>query len=47
MAGGPVLKVYGIREIEVCDADGYVICFGEFAAPQTQSKERLYVQPRR
>jgi len=26
----PVLRSYGIREIEVRDADGYVICLGEF-----------------
>jgi hypothetical protein len=34
VAGPPVLRVYNICEIEVRDADGYVICFGEFAAPR-------------
>jgi len=38
VAGPPALRVYGIREIEVRDADGYIICFGEFAASQSFSK---------
>jgi uncharacterized glyoxalase superfamily protein PhnB len=29
LSGPPQLKVYGIREIEVFDLDGYVICFGQ------------------
>jgi len=26
----PVTREYGLREFEVRDADGYVVCFGEF-----------------
>jgi uncharacterized glyoxalase superfamily protein PhnB len=29
LSGPPQLKVYGIREIEVFDIDGYVITFGQ------------------
>lgn len=28
----PVLRAYGMKEIEARDADGYVICFGEAVA---------------
>lgn len=31
--GPPVDKVYGMRELEVCDPDGNVLCFGYETAP--------------
>ncbi len=29
IALAPVTRVYGLREFEVRDADGYIVCFGE------------------
>jgi len=25
----PTLRIYGMKELEICDLDGYVLCFGE------------------
>jgi len=30
LMGPPVTRIYGLREIEVRDLDGYLICFGQF-----------------
>jgi hypothetical protein len=30
LPGPPVLRIYGLKEIEVRDLDGYLICFGQF-----------------
>jgi|SRR5580658_8790521 uncharacterized glyoxalase superfamily protein PhnB len=30
VAGPPIARIYGIKEIEVRDLDGYVITFGQF-----------------
>lgn len=30
LLGPPVTKIYGLKEIEVRDRDGYLICFGQF-----------------
>jgi len=30
LLGPPVTRIYGLKEIEVRDLDGYVICFGQF-----------------
>lgn len=30
LLGPPVTRIYGLREIEVRDLDGYLICFGQF-----------------
>lgn len=32
IVGPPVLRSYGMKELEVRDTDGYVICFGENVA---------------
>jgi uncharacterized glyoxalase superfamily protein PhnB len=29
IVGPPVLRIYGMKELEVRDLDGYVICFGQ------------------
>jgi hypothetical protein len=29
LVGPPQLRIYGMKELEVRDLDGYVICFGE------------------
>ena len=28
--GEPVTRIYGLKEIEARDLDGYLICFGQF-----------------
>lgn len=33
LLGPPVLRIYGMKEIEARDADGYVICFGQEMGP--------------
>lgn len=30
LLGPPVTRIYGLKEIEVRDLDGYLICFGQF-----------------
>jgi hypothetical protein len=30
MVLAPITREYGLRELEVRDADGYIVCFGEF-----------------
>jgi len=35
--GSPVLRTYGMKEFEVRDLDGYVLCFGQ-NAPATATK---------
>jgi catechol 2,3-dioxygenase-like lactoylglutathione lyase family enzyme len=30
LLGPPVTRIYGLKEIEVRDLDGYIICFGQF-----------------
>jgi uncharacterized glyoxalase superfamily protein PhnB len=32
IVGPPVLRIYGLKELEVRDGDGYVICFGQHIA---------------
>jgi uncharacterized glyoxalase superfamily protein PhnB len=32
IVGPPVLRMYGLKELEVRDGDGYVICFGQHIA---------------
>ena len=31
----PVVRIYGMKEIEVRDLDGYVLCFGQDIPPQS------------
>jgi uncharacterized glyoxalase superfamily protein PhnB len=36
LVGPPQLRIYGMKELEVRDRDGYVICFGEDVDTRTQ-----------